>query len=423
MNKKRLISIIALGAIIIGALMMTFSLHSEVKHEEKRVYSLNDTLTNEMSAIPELKKMDKKIEAFMKKWELKGVSLAIARNDSLLYAKGYGWADQENNVKMGPGNILRIASVSKLVTAAGIMKLKEEGKLSLDDKVFGPEGILSDSLYTSWIKDRHIYDITVEHLLRHQAGFGRDPLFSVLDVRQQLKLDRTPEDDDYIYVTLRKNVRFKPGESQSYSNFGYMLLSKIIERTSGQSYEEYIQENILQPAGCTDFHIAGNYYTEKRENEVRYYTHEGPGKFVPEYNGSGNMVERSNGGNNIRALSGAGAWTASPAELCRLVCSMDRDTLVPDVLSLNSINEMTEYFDSNTFSLGWNDTKPNGTWTRTGTLAGTSALVKRFPNGELWVMVTNTSTWKGPGFTRRIAQLFDQCRDLYGDNLPARDLF
>ena len=96
---------------------------------------------------------------------------------------------------------------------------------------------------------------------------------------------------------------------------------------------------------------------------------------------------------------------------------------VKDIISEESVAAMTEYFDPQTYSLGWNDTKPTGEWTRTGTLGGTSALVKYFPDGECWVMITNTSTWKGPGFTRYTEALFRKCRELYSSSLPERNLF
>ena len=116
--------------------------------------SLNESIDNVMSDIPELEKMDSRIENFLKKWEIKGASLSIMRNDSLLYAKGYGYADEALGEKMSPGHILRMASVSKLITAAGIMVLQEKGKLSLRDTVFGERGILSDSIYTSAIREK-----------------------------------------------------------------------------------------------------------------------------------------------------------------------------------------------------------------------------------------------------------------------------
>lgn len=387
-----------------------------------RIY-LNDTLKNEMSTFEELEGLDKKVRSFMRQWQIKGASLSVMRNDSLLYSKGYGWADEQKGVEMQPGHILRMASVSKLITAAGIMVLQEMDSLSIKDTVFGPSGILDDSLFNSTIKDKNYHKITVEHLLRHQGGFPRDPLFSSRDVMTQFRLETAPTKEDFYKVVLRNRARFEPGSWQRYSNFGYLLLSEIIEKKSGMSYEDFINRHVLYPAGCYDMHIAGNYYEDKRENEVRYYTHDGDGKFIEEYNKSGRIVERCYGGNNIPLLSGAGAWCGSTAELARFVASIDGRPGVKDILSQESINQMTEYLDKDTFSLGWNDTNPEKGWSRTGTLAGTSALVKYFPDGECWILITNTSTWKGPGLPRYTDELFRNCRKLYSDKLPKQDLF
>lgn len=384
---------------------------------------LNKTLTNADSDIPELAGLDKKVRYYMRKWQFKGASLAITRGDSLLYAKGYGWADEEKGIPMEPGHILRMASVSKLMTAAGIMVLQDRGLLNIKDTVFGPSGILKDSLFVNSIKDKNHHMITVEHLLRHQGGFYRDPVFSSRDVKHQLQLDRVPEKEDFYGLVLSRRLRFMPGSWHRYSNFGYMLLSDIIETVSGMSYEEFMIKEVFAPAGCYDFHIAGNYYKDRRENEVRYYTHEGDGKFIEEYTDSGVMVERCYGGNNIPLLSGAGAWCGSPAEIARLVASIDGDPGVPDIISAEAVAQMTEYFDTETFSLGWNDTNPDKGWSRSGTLSGTCALVKRFPDGECWILITNTSTWKGPGQARYTDDLFRQCRQLYSAKLPKRNLF
>ena len=91
--------------------------------------------------------------------------MAITRNDSLLYAKGYGWADEASGVEMQPSHIMRMASVSKLITAVGIMVLQDRDSLSIKDTVFGPSGILNDSLFNAVIKDKNHHKITIEHLL------------------------------------------------------------------------------------------------------------------------------------------------------------------------------------------------------------------------------------------------------------------
>ena len=309
MNRKVVLIIASFLAVsaIVTAIVAGGRRESIAPTEEEKVFRLNDTLTNEMSDIPALEGLDRKIRTYLRKWHMKGASLAITRGDSLVYAKGYGWADEENGIEMSPRNILRMASVSKLITAAGIMVLHDRGDLNIQDTVFGPSGILNDSIFNSLIKDRNYHKITVEHLMRHQGGFRRDPLFSSRDVKHQLRLDHAPEAEDFYRVVLNRRLKFAPGSWQNYSNFGYLLLSQIIEKVSGMPYEDFIRNEVLRPAGCYDMHIAGTYYEDKRDNEVRYYTHEGDGKYIEEYTDSGIMVERCYGGNNIPLLSGAGA--------------------------------------------------------------------------------------------------------------------
>lgn len=423
MRNKKLLIILAVASICILAMTIGGSTPSTEKHTDQPDNNLNLLITNEDSNIDELSGLDKRMNKYLEKWFFKGMSLAITRNDSLVYAKGYGWADEEKGIKMEPGHIMRLASVSKLITATGIMVLQDMGKLKIQDPVFGPQGVLKDSLYIKTIKDPNYQKITIEHLLRHQGGFYRDPVFSSREVKYQMRLDAPPTRYDFFRLVLGRRLKFKPGSWERYSNFGYLLLSEIIEKVSGVKYEEFIKKHVLEPAGCYDMHICGNYYKDKRANEVRYYTHEGDGKFIEEYNDSGNMVERCYGGSDINLLSGAGAWSGSTIELARFIASIDGDDTVKDIISRKSFEQMTEYVDSNTFSLGWNDTNPNTGWSRSGTLAGTCAYVKHYPDGECWILVSNTSTWKGPAQARITDALFKQCRELYSNKLPAVDLF
>lgn len=392
---------------------------------EMELAVLNEVLTNEISDTSCLERMDRRIESYMNQWQLKGASLAVMRNDSLLYAKGYGWADEANSIRMEPYHLLRLASVSKLITATGIMVLQEQGKLSLRDSVFGERGILGGEPYCSSIKDRNYYKITVEDLLRHKGGFtcgAGDPMFSTRSIMVNNRLENAPDNDELIGIMLKRRLGYVPGTSEQYSNFGYLLLSKIIEKTSGMSYEDFTQKYVLRKAGCTDFHIAGNYYKDRHPNEVRYYvpSNEQP---VQEFNNSGRLVTRCYGGNDITALSGAGAWIGSVPELAKFVASIDGRRGIENIIEDESILQMTEYFDEKTYSLGWNDTAPDKGWTRTGTFSGTSALIKYFPDGECWIFVTNTSTWKGPGFSRKTAALFSELRSSFSAKLPSRNLF
>ena len=386
---------------------------------------LNDTLTNAMSSQPELHAMDSIMQRYLKRWEIHGAQLAISRHDSLLYARGFGYADKDRKIPMEPSYIMRMASVSKLVTATGIMKLRDMGKIRLSDKVFGPKGILNDTFYVNSIRDKRYFDITVEQLLRHKAGFTNyagDAIFSTRYIMQQNHLTTPPDHRTLLRIVLRRHLGYTPGTAQRYCNIGYTLLSLIIEKRTGMSYENFMQRYVLYPAGCYDFHIAGNYLKDRRPNETVYYMHSSSVP-VPEFNNSGRMVVRCYGENDITTALGAGAWVASAAELCRLVASIDGDRIVPDVISPQAVKLMTQEMPDHQFSLGWNFTPRNRPWIRTGSLVGTSALVLRYPDGECWVFITNTSTWKGHKFSQDTMALFEKLRKRFGSKMPKRNMF
>ncbi len=383
------------------------------------VQDLNAAIVNE--DIPELRALDHSVDSFMNFWALKGASLAIMRNDSLLYAKGYGKADP--STPMTPGTTMRLASVSKLLTAVGIMKLQEEGKLMLETPVFGPFGVLNE--YDPFIKDSNYYLITVEHLLRHQAGFsvrGGDVMFSTLTFMRNWGLSEPPTPRLVVEKQLGRRLAFEPGTWQEYSNFGFLLLSLIIEKVSGLPYDEYMQEHVFSPAGCTGFRIGGNYLKDRLPGEAMYFM-QPDSEPVPSYDGKYSAVEKCYGGNDVTGLMGAGAWTASAVEMARLVGCIDGRGPMEDILSAESVRKMTTWYDADTFSLGWNDTKPDGEWTRTGSFSGTSALVKVYPDGECWIFISNTSAWRGSRFTKNTAALCKNLRRRFSSSLPSRNLF
>ena len=407
------------------------SCSSDKSQEKDSIYEanhrmhLNDTLTNAMSSQPELHAMDSIMQRYLKRWEIHGAQLAISRHDSLLYARGFGYADKDRQIPMEPSYIMRMASVSKLVTATGIMKLRDMGKIRLSDKVFGPKGILNDTFYVNSIRDKRYFDITVEQLLRHKAGFTNyagDAIFSTRYIMQQNHLTTPPDHRTLLRIVLRRHLGYTPGTAQRYCNIGYTLLSLIIEKRTGMSYENFMQRYVLNPAGCYDFHIAGNYLKDRRKNETVYYMHSSSVP-VPEFNNSGRMVVRCYGENDITTALGAGAWVASAAELCRLVASIDGDRTVPDVISPQAVKLMTQEMPDHQFSLGWNFTPRNRPWIRTGSLVGTSALVLRYPDGECWVFITNTSTWKGHKFSQDTMALFEKLRKRFGSKMPKRNMF
>ena len=379
---------------------------------------LQGTLPNSLSQLP---RMDHAIDSFLNFWSLQGASLAITRHDSLLYARGYGKADDAT--PMTPDVRLRLASVSKLLTAVGIMRLQDEGKVFLETPVFGPFGVLKE--YDKYIKDDQYYLMTVEHLLRHQAGFttrGGDVMFGTSRFMQQYGLSEPPTPYYLVQKELGKRLAYEPGTYQEYSNFGYLLLTLVIEKVSGMPYEEFMRKEVFEPCGCHHFALGGNYLKDRLPGETQYFMHP-EAEPSPSFDGRYSSVEKCYGGNHIEGLLGAGGWIGSVPELARLVCAIDGYGPLEDVLDSFTVGQMTHFFDKDTFGLGWVDCTPEGEWTRTGSFSGTSALIKVYPDGECWIMVTNTSAWRGSRFTRNTAALFKNLRSRFSRQLPVRDLF
>lgn len=382
--------------------------HIAVEEEEIR-YRLNDSIRNTYCDFPETERMERYLKNWMARYNIRGAQLAIMRDEKLIYAKGFGWADQEDSVRLESGDILRIASASKLITAIGVMKLCEEGKITTDSPVFGPDGILNDSIFLQY-KDKRVPKITVHHLLNHTSGFSRrmgDPMFRSADLIRWTGSNRKLTEDEVIAFQLGLRLRDNPGGSAQYSNIGYLVLSRIIEKASGMTYEDYIRQHVLEPAGCYDMQIARNFRHEKHRRETTYYGH-APEDLIESYDGSGLMRPREYGGHNIEGLQGAGAWVCSAAELLRLVASIDGKPGVPDILTKESIQKMTTPLRKGDFPYGWARMQAKGgVLTRTGTMSGTCAYIKSRPGGFSYVLITNTSSYRGASFTNRIGQTID----------------
>ena len=189
-NKKYVYAALAVLALLVVLILAIPSGKSGSK-SARSIRGINAVLTNEMSDSEKLGKMEKEVWNFMRRWQIRGMELCIMRHDSLLYAKGFGWADQMTEEAMRPGTIMRVASVSKLITAAGIMKLVENGELKLSDKVFGPHGILNDTIYTNHISDKKYYDML---RLNHFVVAGQwDSILS----------DRTARHDNFLMMNVR----------------------------------------------------------------------------------------------------------------------------------------------------------------------------------------------------------------------------
>lgn len=368
---------------------------------KQELVPLNKLLFNSMSDTPHTKKFDAAILRFMRYWGIRGGSFAIMRNDSLLYAKGYGYANTTDSTECEVRHIFRVASVSKLITAVAIMRLNETGALSVHDKVFGEEGILNDTLFSNF-RSRHTKNITVEHLLRHTGGFSNphgDAAFNTDLVAKFLNKDLPLTMDDMVEYASRNRLRARPGDWFDYSNLGYIVLSKIVERVSGMPYEQYVKDSILTPIGCYDIHLAENFTEGFRENEVHYYEVK-EAEPVPAFDGRDSLVMKSLGGNNVRGLYGAGGWVASPVELLKFISAINNCSVRKEFLSQESIDFMT-LSNRQYRPAGWSSATSRE-WQRTGSMAGTSAMIKVQNGGYSWVFISNSSSWIGPRLARQM---------------------
>ena len=383
------------------------------------VNSVKRNVIELLSKFEQSEQVDNDIESFRQLYGLKGVSVAIVNNGKLVFAKGYGYANEENKIVATSENLYRLASVSKLITAVAIMKLIEEGKLKLTDKVFGKGAIINDKKYQQ-IKDTRLLDVTILNLLNHSGGWTQkygDPMFNPLKICSLVKSAPPATMDTYIKYAVTRRLHFTPGTMYSYSNMGYLFLGEVIERISGLPYEEYVRENILNPMGIIDMCLANNLYEQRMPREVTYYDYSDK-SYCQSFMGDSTQVLKVYGGNNIRLLGAAGGWIASAPDLARIMVSIDGYKGVKDILSDGSINQMTGALGK---TLGWKEIYKDG-WLRTGTFSGTAALMYRQNDGIEWVFLSNTSTYRGPYFSHYVVRMMKKLTGRVSE-WPQIDLF
>jgi CubicO group peptidase (beta-lactamase class C family) len=421
--KKLFVFIFLVTLFFFGEIALTFSDkgYPSLLNDEEVPFSL--LLNNHYSDFQETEIIDRNVMSFMKRWRIYGTSIAIAKDERLVYAKGFGIANQETGEEVKPGHLFRIASVSKLITAVAVMKLYEEGRLDLDEKVFGPEGILNDSIYLDY-KDKRVEDITVRHLLNHTAGWSRysgDPLFKSLYIARKMDVPPPAGFSEVLQYALSRRLNYNPGTRYSYSNLGYAILGEIAARKSGMLYQDYVVMNLLKPLDIHDMHIGKSFYQEKYPNEVRY--HSSAGKMTTySIDGSGEVVPIYYGGNNIELLGAAGGWVASAPELIKFLTAIDGFPEQPDILKPETIAEMTDPDPAGGGLFGWRGSDRYGTWWRTGYLTGSSALMVRQKDGLSWVVMMNTSTYKHSRIQRYISSMMFSSVNRV-EIWPAIDLF
>lgn len=306
------------------------------------------------------------IKQFMDKYKVPGLSIAVGKDGKIVYARGFGVADSAANKKVNTQSQFRIASLSKPITAVAILRLAEQGKFSLDDKVFGEGGVLGTAYGTQPYREG-ISSITIRQLLSHISGGwqnnGDDPMFHNKDLTA----------DQLISHTLNNQpLKNKPGTAYAYSNFGYCVLGRVIEKVTGKPYEKYMLSEILRPAGVKHMEVGGNTADEKRKHEVMYYSR-----------------DRSAYLDNVTRMDAHGGWIATPTDLVKFLWQVDGFNNKPDILQPASIREMTTPSKPNpSYALGWS--VAGATWKHTGSLPGTGAEMIRTGGGYCCAVLVNT---------------------------------
>jgi CubicO group peptidase (beta-lactamase class C family) len=297
--------------------------------------------------------LDRQIDSLMLMYNIPGLQLAIVQNEQIVYHQSYGWAEKESETRVSDSSLFRIASISKPITLVAILKLQEENKLSTGQLVFGEGGILSGD-FTIPDHDR-VKRITIQHLLDHKSGWTNepdDPMFWNPNLTQQQIIQR---------ILSSRPPKYEPGTRYDYSNFGYCLLGRIIEKITGMPYETYVRKEILLPCGITDMVIAGDTFDERYSNEVAYYSQEGTGAYM--------MA--------VRRMDSHGGWIASATDLVRLLTHIDRNPKVKDIIPEESMKGTYLAFH---------------TWIHTGSLPGTSTLLVRKDDTWGYAVLANTRT-------------------------------
>ena len=319
----------------------------------------------------DLTSVDQMVTGLMTKYAISGASLAIGRYGKLVYQKGYGFSEKDQAEEVTPQSVFRLASLSKTYTAAGILKLADEGAISLNDKVFGTEGLLGDEY--GMPTDVRVYEITVDQLLYNIGGgwgvaSGGDPI------------DYAPEKNQKEFIEYLFSdwpLAQDPGTAYVYSNTGYWLLARIIERESSMSFEQYLNDIVLKNSGITTLHRTNFKLSDKQPNEVTYYdVGANDGQYIYDQ-----IATRRDGD---------GGLISSAPDVLRFVNGIDGFSDKPDILSSGMIQKMQS---ANSISDGWG--RGHGIWASQnvlfmyGSLPGTRTGWMRHDNGTTAVLLFN----------------------------------
>lgn len=316
----------------------------------------------------ERKRLARLAAAFMETFEVPGLSVAIAIKGKPAYVEAFGVADRDTGEALTPQHRFRIASVSKPITSTGIFMLIEAGKLQLDSRVFGPNSILGDD-YPLPADGANVEQVTIEHLLTHTTGAWGN------DTNDPMFMNPAMDHRELITWTLKNMPLTVPsGKSFAYSNFGYCVLGRVIEKLTGQTYEQYIKENVLRRCGIIDMQIAGNKLADRATNEVKYFS----------------QTTEDPYGLNVARMDSHGGWIATPSDLTAFFVRIDGFKDTEQLLNDDTIRTMSKPTAANPRYAKGLFVNSQNNWWHTGLLPGTQTISVRTNTNFCWSAFANT---------------------------------
>ncbi|GLW10600.1 hypothetical protein Misp01_57280 [Microtetraspora sp. NBRC 13810] len=334
--------------------------------------------------------LDAVMRDFMRERGISQAQLAVGREGRLLYARGYTLGGHEPVTR--PDSLFRVASLSKHITATAITLLAQEGRLDLSAPV---PGLLRLAPGPGRRADPRLAEVTVRRLLHHLGGWDRDlsgdPLWSDAAIAAALGVS-LPLDHGLImtYVTGRP-LDHAPGTRVAYSNYGYMLLGRIVEKAGGTSYPAYVTERILRPLGITRMRPGRSPRARAAPGEVAYRS----GLTRPDVTRPGGRpVPYPYGGFNLGTNDANCGWLASAPDLVRLATVFDPPSPVlteDSIAAMFAAPETGVNPDGWYYGYGWQVRPlPGGrnTW-HTGSMPGTYTLLTRRWDGIAYAALFN----------------------------------
>ena len=271
--------------------------------------------------VPELAVLDQTMTNYLAGHAFQAGTLALVKDEKLVLRQAYGWRDTNLLTVAHPDNLFRLASVCKPITGCAIQKLITAGAISSGTQIYSYLGIQP---WGGVLGDSRITNITVQNLLDHTGGWNRntspvgDPPFDTIQICTDMGLSFPAAPTNVIAWMFSKPLDFAPGASNVYSNFGYQILGRVVEKASGKSYINYLQQNLLAPFGITNLIQCRSRPRDLDPLEIWYA--DSPYLYRSAVDYPTNLYVRwADGGGYYESFDAFGGLSASAPSLCRFM--------------------------------------------------------------------------------------------------------